>query len=193
MTDTVNDWLNGFYELNPNAIQQEDEIDKKVNILPLALELAAMDYRDKNFYTNLNDEQRKAISLWVLMRWMSSSRGDAEQHLTLVNDVVNVDFSVISKHPELQWKLLALCGTSKQQYRDWVPPGKKSKKNKVEEALLQFYPLMKDADLELLQQINTQEDFEEFFKANALDDKTIKEIFKPAKGKKQTSDSTVRM
>ena len=43
---------------------------------------------------------------------------------------------------------------------------------------------MKDADLELLQQINTQEDFEEFFKANALDDKTIKEIFKPAKGKK---------
>ena len=113
MTDTVNDWLNGFYELNPNAIQQEDEIDKKVNILPLALELAAMDYRDKNFYTNLNDEQRKAISLWVLMRWMSSSRGDAEQHLTLVNDVVNVDFSVISKHPELQWKLLALCGTSK--------------------------------------------------------------------------------
>ena len=187
MSDTINDWLTGFYELNPDAIQQDDEVDKKVNILPLALELAAMDYRDKNFYTNLNDEQRKAISLWVLMRWMSSSRGDAEQHLTLVNDVVNVNFSVISKHPELQWKLLALCGTSKKQYRDWVTPGKKSKnskKNKVEEALLQFYPLMKDADLELLQQINTQEDFEEFFKANALDDKTIKEIYKPAKGKK---------
>lgn len=184
MTENVSDWLSGFFELNPDAIQQEVVVDKKVNILPLNLELAAMDFRDKDFYTNLNDEQKKAISLWVLMRWMSSSKGDAIQHLTLVNAVVNKNFSVISKHPELQWKLLALCGTSKKQYREWVPPGKKAKKNRLEEALLQFFPLMKDSDLDMLQTINTQQDFEEFFKANALDDKTIKEIFKDTKGKK---------
>jgi len=183
--NNVSDWLDGFYKLNPDAVQEEEVKDKKENILPLALELAAMDFRDKNFYSNLNDDQKKAISLWVLMRWMSSSRGDAEQHLILVNDVVNTDFSSISKHPELQWKLLALCGTSKKQYRDWIPPGKKLKKNRLEEALLQFFPLMKDSDLEMLQQINTKDDFEEFFKANAFDDKTIKEIFKSdTKGKK---------
>jgi hypothetical protein len=117
------------------------------------------------------------------MRYMSSSQNDAEYHLTMVNDVVNCNFSVISKHPELQWKLLTLCGTSKKQFHPWIAPGKRAKKNKLEEALIQFFPLMKDSDLELLQQINTKSDFEQFFKNNAFDDKTIKEIFKGDKGK----------
>ncbi len=176
----VSDWLSGFYELNPDAVVNEDDLKakKKESTLTLAMELPAMDYRNKDFYTNLSDDHKKEISLWVLMRYMSSCQADAELHLTLVNDVVNTNFAVINKHPELQWKLLALCGTNKKQFHAWIPPGKRAKKNKLEEALLQYFPLMKDSDLEMLQKINTKADFEEFFKANALDDKTIKEIFK---------------
>lgn len=180
----ISNWLDSFRELNPDSTIDDDaKAGKKDNILPLALELAGMDFRDKSFYSNLNEEQKKVISLWVLMRYMSSAQNDADYHLTMVNDVVNTNFAVISKHPELQWKLLALCGTGKKQFHTWIPPGKKAKKNRLEEALIGFFPLMKDSDLELLQQINTQEDFVEFFKQNAFDDKTIKEIFKGDKGK----------
>ena len=181
----VNEWLSSFFELNPDALIEDDTTTKKKeNTLPLALELSAMDFRDKNFYVNLSDEHKKEISLWVLMRYMSSSKDDAALHLTLVNAVVNKNFTVISKHPELQWRLLALCGTDKKQYHQWIPPGKRQKKNRLEEALVEFFPLMKDADLEMLQQINTKEDFEIFFRNNAYDDKTIKEILKgDTKGK----------
>lgn len=180
----ISNWLDSFRDLNPDTISEEDaKAGKKDSILPLASELAGMDFGDKDFYSKLSDEQKKAISLWVLMRYMSSSQNDAYYHLTMVNDVVNTNFAAISKHPELQWKLLALCGTGKKQFHAWIPPGKKSKKNKLEEALIGFFPLMKDSDLELLQQINTQEDFVEFFRQNAFDDKAIKEIFKGDKGK----------
>lgn len=176
----MNDWLNGFYKLNPDALV--DEIDnkksKKDNILPLSLELSAMDNGNMEFYISLTPEQKKEISLWILMRYMSSSQGDAVQHLTLVNDIVNIDFNIISKHPELQWKLLALCGTNKKQFHAWIPPGRKAKKNKLEEALINLNPLLKDDELELLQLINTLDDFKDYFKENAFDDKTIKDIFK---------------
>ncbi len=185
MNNTIGEWVNGFYELNPDADRHEIETKiKKVSTLSLKTELQAMDYRDMDFYMNLSDEHKKEISLWLLMRYMSSSKSAAIDHLLVVNDVVNMNFSVISKHPELQWKLLALCGTKKSQFHEWIPPGKKSKKNKIEEALIKFFPLMKDDDLEMLQQINTKEDFEQFFRENAFDDKAIKEIFKgDTKGK----------
>ena len=184
MSESVSDWLSSFKELNPDSDNDtESTTTKKDNILPLAQELSAMDLKDKDFYNRLNEEQRKVISLWVLMRYMSSSQNNADYHLTIINDVVNTNFAVISKHPELQWKLLAICGTGAKQFHAWIPPGKKAKKNRLEEALINFFPLMKDDDLELLQQINSQEDFVEFFRQNAFDDKTIKEIFKGDKGK----------
>jgi hypothetical protein len=186
MIDNVSDWLNGFYNLNPDAERFEEEVKskKKESTLTLAMELPAMDYKDKDFYTNLSEEHKKEISLWILMRYMSSSQSDAELHLSLVNDIVNINFAALAKHPELQWKLLSLCGTGKKQFHPWIPPGKKAKKNRLEEALVSFFPLMKDDDLAMLQQINTKEDFAQFFKDNAFDDKTIKEIFKgDTKGK----------
>lgn len=186
MSDNVEDWIEGFYGLNPEAARHEVEAKakKKESTLTLAMELPAMDYRDRDFYKNLSEEHKKEISLWVLMRYMSSSQSESELHLTLVNDVVNTNFAVISKHPELQWKLLAMCGTGKKQFHPWIPPGKRAKKNRLEEALISFFPLMKDDELEMLQRINTREDFEQFFKENAFDDKAIKEIFKgDTKGK----------
>lgn len=178
-------WIEEFYELNPEAVQEEEiKQKKKESTLTLAMELPAMDYRNMNFYKDLSVEHKKEISLWLLMRYMSSCQNDAEYHLMMVNDLVNNNFSNLSKHPELQWKLLALCGTNKKQYHPWIVPPKGVKKNRVESAILAHFPLMKDDELELLLKINTQSDLEQFFKENGYDDKSIKEIFKgDAKGK----------
>lgn len=181
----MSNWVEDFFALNPDAVKEEVDTKKKKKESTLGLdrELPAMDYRKLDFYANLTPEEKKELSPWVLMRFMSSSQGDAIHHLTMVNDLVNVDFSVIAKHPELQWKLLAMCGTKKKQYHPWIAPPKGVKKNRLEEAVLQHYPLMKDDELELFLQVNSKEELEEFFRDNGYDDKAIKELFKGDKGK----------
>jgi hypothetical protein len=178
LSDNVANWLEEFYELNPDAIAEEVEVKKKKSTLTLDMELPAMDFGNKNFYRDLSEEHKKEIGLWVLMRFMSSSQNMPEHHLMMVNDLVNHNFSHLSKHPELQWKLLALCGTGRKQYHPWIAPPKGLKKNKLEEAILKFYPLLRDDEIDLMLSINTTEDFEQFFRDNGYDDKTIKELLK---------------
>ena len=84
---------------------------KKSAKIPLRTMLQAIDTNDFDFYSRLDKEQRKAFSPWLAMRYASSASGMAAYHyLIMVNHIVNVDFSVFKKHPELQWKLLAVCG-----------------------------------------------------------------------------------
>lgn len=180
----MTNWVDDFFALNPDAVVEVDKKKKKESTLTLAMELPAMDYRNMDFYSDLSAEHKKEISLWVLMRYMSSSQGDAEHHLMMVNDLVNQNFNVISKHPELQWKLLAMCGTKKKQFHPWIAPPKGVKKNKLEQALIDINPLLKDDELELLLKINTAEDFRQYFKENGYDDAVIKELLKAdGKGK----------
>lgn len=185
MSNDVTEWRDEFFALNPDAVEVEVvKAKKKASTLTLDMELPAMDFRNMNFYRDLSDEHKKEISLWLLMRFMSSSQSAKEHHLLMVNDLVNQNFSVISKHPELQWKLLALCGSGKKQFHPWIVPPKGQKKNKIEETILEFFPLLNDEELELFLTINTKEDLELFFKENGYDDKTIKELLKEnAKGK----------
>lgn len=184
--DEMEKWLTEFHEMNPavDGTEETGKTKKNASTLTLDMELPAMDFRDMDFYKNLSAEHKKQISLWILMRFMSMSQKDAAHHMIMVNEIVNHNFNTISKHPELQWKLLALCGTDRKQHHSWIPPGKGVVKNKIEQALSDRYPLMKDDDIELMLKLNTKEDLEEFFKDNGLDDKTIKELFKgAAKGK----------
>jgi hypothetical protein len=182
MSDSVEDWMSTFFELNPDAVQEEEvKKKKKESTLTLAMELPAMDYCDMEFYNNLSDDHKKEISLWVLMRYMSSSQSNAEHHLIMVNEIVNHNYSSLTKHPELQWKLLALCGTKRKQFHPWIAPPKGVKKNKLELAILEFFPLMKDKDLEMLLEINTKADWEEFFTDNGMDEKSIKDLLKDVK------------
>lgn len=174
----VNIWLEEFYNLDPNVKQEDQTAKKKENTLSLSVELLSMDMNNMNFYKELTNEQKKEISLWVLMRYMSSSQNFSEHHLMMVNDLVNCHYNVLIKHPELQWKLLALCGLGKKQFHPWIPPPKGVKKNKIEEIILEHYPLLRDDELEMFLTMNTQKDLELFLKENGYDDKTIKDLFK---------------
>jgi hypothetical protein len=177
LSNVVGNWLYNFFDLNPST-DLEDEIKKPKRTLPLGDVLTAMDFCNKKFYKNLSEEQKKEISLWTLMRYMSSSCSDSEHHLLLVNNFVNHEFNTLRKHPELQWMLLALCGKGKTQKHIWIKPPKGVKKNPLEQAILNYYPLLKDDEIDMLLNINTKKDFEQFFKDNGYDDKTIKELLK---------------
>lgn len=139
--------------------------------------LSAIDRCDKNFYSNLSPDEQKAFVAWTTMRFASSANGDYMEHyLIMVNDIVNHNFSSLSKHPELQWKLLALCGVGRNQFHPWIKPGRKKGKNDTQEILSQFYPNAKQDELELLEQITTKDELKQMLADAGHDDKDIKKI-----------------
>jgi hypothetical protein len=142
--------------------------------------MAAVDRKDYNFYSNLSDEQRKSLNLWMTQRYASSVQGPLAPHyLIMINEFMNTNWSDVSKHPELQWKLMCLAGTGKTQFHPFVKvPKSKKKKSPVQQLIRELFPLLKNDELELLLTINTKEELIELAINNGVDDKTVKEIFK---------------
>ena len=147
--------------------------------IPLKDIMAAIDKKDRGFYNRLNDEQKKAFSAWMMMRYCSSVQGrDAANYIYMTNELVNFQFMEVSKHPELQWLLLSACGVGKIQFHPYLkPPNSKKKKNKISEFLYKLYPNNKPEDIELLIKMNTTEDLKALAYNYGYDDKTIKNIF----------------
>ena len=142
--------------------------------------MSAVDRKDYNYYTNLTDEQRKSLNLWMTQRYASSVQGKfAGHYLVMVNEFMNTHWSDISKHPELQWKLMCLAGTGKVQFHPFVKvPKAKRKKNKVEELVRELFPLLKNDEIELFLKMNSNDEIKEVAIESGVDDKTLDEAFK---------------
>lgn len=169
--NNIDEWLTEF---QPNKVIEAKT--KKGRTLELSSILTNIDNNNKVYYSKLTEEQKKEISPWVLMRYASSAKDYPEAHLITVNLTVNKNFSMLYKHPELQWKLLCSCSTGRNNHT-WISPPKKQKKNKIEEALLKIRPLLKDDDLKLIQSMNKKEDLRQYFLDNGMSDAELSEIF----------------
>lgn len=154
-------------------------MSKQASKIPLQEMLKAIDRNDFDFYSKLDDDQKKAFSPWLAMRYASSAKGtDAYHYLLMVNDIVNVEFSTLKKHPELQWKLLATCGIGHTTFHPFIPPGGKRKKSGLHKFLMKMYPTMNHSELDLLVSINDEESIKELAKDHGYSEKEIKELLK---------------
>ena len=142
--------------------------------------MAAVDRKDYDFYDRLTDEQRKSLNLWMTQRYASSVQGKLAGHyLVIINEFMNTHWSDVSKHPELQWKLMCLAGVGKSQFHPFVKvPKAKRKKDKVSELIGELLPLLKNDELELFVKINTKEELKQLAMESGVDDKTLDEAFK---------------
>jgi hypothetical protein len=175
----IAEWLDGFRDLNPTTEEDEESAKTKQYKNDLfGSVIPALDRCDLKYYSKLNDEQKKDISIWVLTRWMSSTSVTPAEQLANVNTVINTSSKFLNKHKELQWMLLAITGPGRPVRHQWIDAPKGTKKNRIEEAILTRFPLLRTEELELFLKINSEEDLVQLFKDNGYDDKTIKEIFK---------------
>jgi hypothetical protein len=141
--------------------------------------LRAIDRRDTEFYSNLTEDERKAFSSWMTMRWCSATSGYAAEYIMLTNELVNKDFMIMNKHPELQWQLFARVGLNKPVKHVWFkPPNAKKTRNAVQEWVAGVYPHLKADELELFMQINSTEQLQQLARDHGLSDKEIKEIWR---------------
>lgn len=152
---------------------------KKEPAIPLKDIMAALDKKDRQFYNSLTDSQKKAFSAWMMMRYASSVQGrNAPHYVFMVNELVNKNFSDVSKHPELQWLLMSAVGSGKVEFHPYVkPPNSRKKKDKVSDFLSNIYPHLKGDEIEILVTLNSKDDLKKLAEAHGYDDKSIKDIF----------------
>jgi len=147
--------------------------------LDIKRELNAVDTKNYDFYDNLTDEEKKAFSPYILMRYTSSVQGDRdtqEWFLEMTNDMVNKNYMDISKeHKALQWKLFAGVGTGASAYHPYLAAGKKEKANKIEKLLAELNPAMKMSDIKLMAKLMDKKDREELFDKMGFDKKQRKD------------------
>lgn len=116
--------------------------------------LPGIDTRSKTFYDNLNDEEKKGFSPWLVQRYLSSAESAnnaiIEHYLIMTNDIVNVNSSDI-KDPEMTWLLMSIVGIGKSIKHPYIAPGggKRKKKNAFKSWLSEHFPHLDDQELDI--------------------------------------------
>lgn len=147
--------------------------------LNIANEMRVFDNKDRDFFKNLTDEERKKFSTYLMIRWGSSVQGSTElqqYYLLSCNENLNKHFFDLAKYPELQWLSATTVSPGMGTFRhDWIKQKKReSSNNKTIKFLRQFYPELKEDELELLAAINTTEDLKQLAREHGWDDRRIK-------------------
>lgn len=147
--------------------------------LNIANEMRMFDKKDRTFYRELTEEERKKFSNFLMIRWGSSVQGSAElqqYYLLACNENLNKHFFELSRHPELQWLLATTVSPGMGTFRhDWIKQKKRDgSNNKAVKFLRQIYPTYSEDELELLARINDTADLKQLAKEHGWDDKRIK-------------------
>lgn len=150
---------------------------KKQSGPPLHSMLKAIDTNQLDFYEKLTDSEQKGWSAWTAMRWASSVSGTSTYHyLLMVNSLVNTDFNTLRHHPNLQWKLLSVCGVGHTVKHTWIAPPKQKKKSKVLGFLLERFPESNPKDLEQWSRTISAQRVKELAIDWGMDPKDIKQL-----------------
>lgn len=136
--------------------------------LTIQNEMRQFDLKNRSFYDELTDEERKKFSNYLMIRWGSSVTGSKELqefYVIATNERLNKHFFSINRHPKLQW----LCATSVSpgmgaHRHQWIAPKKKdgAGSGTVKKQLLELFPNMKPADIDLLAKLTTQKEIDAY-------------------------------
>ena len=153
-----------------------------MNKLDIINEMAQLDLRNRGFYDELTDEERKKFSTYLMLRWGSVVNGIPElqqYYLQAMNERVNKRFFDINKHPKLQWLLLTTVSPNMGKHRhEWMAYSGKTAKNKRAQKMLELYPHIKSDEAELLADKITDQQYKSMLVERGYTDKEIKEAMK---------------
>jgi hypothetical protein len=144
--------------------------------LNIANEMRQLDRKNRGFYQELTDEERKKFSPYLMIRWASAVEGSRELqefYVMATNERLNKHFFTLSKHPQLQW----LCCTTVSPdmgtpRHNWIAPKKKEPgASGIRKQLAELYPHLKDDDIAVLASITTKKEIDEHLKLSGQDTK----------------------
>jgi len=137
--------------------------------LSIQNEMIQFDRKNRQFYDELSDEERKKFSNYLMIRWGSCVQGSRdlqEFYLISTNERLNKRFFDINRHPRLQWLTATTVSPGMGTHRhQWIAPRKKEAgATAIRKQLAELYPHLKDDELDLLAKITTKKDIDAYLK-----------------------------
>ena len=134
-------------------------------------EMRQLDLKNRSFYNELTDEERKKFSTYLMIRWSSSVQGNRElqeYYVQSANHYLNKHFFTLSRHPKLQWLAATAVSPGVGTHRhNWIAPKKKEAgSNAVKKQLAELFPNRKQDEIELLAAITTKKELDQYIKAH---------------------------
>lgn len=152
----------------------------KPDKLSIGNEMAQLDQKNRGFYDELDDSERKKFSSFLMLKWGSAVYGVEEMqayYLRAMNENVNPYFFDLGKHPKLQWLLCTTVSPGLGIQKHWYPGSTGKKKNALLKFLTTLRPQDKIEDLELLIQLNDKRHFEDMARKYGWSNEEIKKFF----------------
>lgn len=137
--------------------------------LSIANEMAQFDRKNREFYNELTDEERKKFSNYLMIRWGSAVQGSQdlqEFYLISTNERLNKHFFAMNRHPKLQWLCATTVSPGMGTHRHpWIAPKKKEAgATAIKKQLAELYPNMKDDEIEIMATINSKKDLDAYLR-----------------------------
>lgn len=137
-------------------------------------EMAQLDRKNRDFYQDLTDEEKKKFSNYLMIRWASSVEGSRELqefYVISTNQRLNRNFFDINRHPQLQWLCASAISPGMGTHRHtWISPKKRSgASNKSRRRLAELFPELSADDITVLSQLNSEREVDEYVKLSGLD------------------------
>lgn len=131
--------------------------------------MAQFDKKNRDFYNDLTDEEKKKFSNFLMIRYGSSVNGGKdlqEFYLIATNERLNKHFFALHKHPQLQWLMATTVSPGMGTFRhNWIATKKKEAGgNSIKKQMAELFPNMKDDELELMSKINTKKELDAYLK-----------------------------
>lgn len=143
--------------------------------LSIQNEMAQFDRKNREFYEELTDEERKRFSNYLMIRWGSSVQGSRdlqEFYVIATNERLNKHFFAVNRHPKLQWLMATTVSPDMGTHRhQWIAPKKREAgANEVKKQLMELYPNMKLADIDLLAALTTKQELRQHLREHGTTD-----------------------
>lgn len=137
--------------------------------------MTQFDRKNRQFYDELTDEERKKFSNYLMIRWGSSVQGSRdlqEFYVIATNERLNKHFFAVNRHPRLQWLMATSVSPGMGTHRhQWIAPKKKDAgSNEVKKQLMELYPNMKQADIEVLAQLTDRKELKQHLREHGQSD-----------------------
>jgi len=142
-------------------------------------EMAQLDTKNRKFYDELNEEERKKFATYLMLRYAASVEGGPdiqEWYLRVTNERVNANFFDLGKHPKLQWLLCTTVSPNMGRQRHYWQASKKKEgsNSKALKFLTKLYSHLRTDELELLAELNDTKELKALAKTMGMSDADIK-------------------
>lgn len=148
-------------------------MDDKLNI---ANEMRQFDHKNRQFYHELTEAERKKFSNYLMIRWGSAVQGSRELqefYVIATNERFNKHFFSVNRHPGLQWLMATSVspGLGTQRH-NWIAPKKRKTagSSALRKQLQSLMPDLRDDELDLLLQINDSKDLAQWLDDHGIND-----------------------